>query len=228
VRTILFHERSLYRNRVLYAAAIVAVLATSGVFSPNGQMPKLFGQSVHSANAATHGVAVVDISYIFKNHQRFTAAMKMMQEEMKAIEEKLKVARDQITKLEEERNRLNVGTDQYRQLDDQLARKMADFNLEMGRIRKDFLDREAKEYYKTYLEIVGVVGEYTKQRNIGLVIRFNGEPVDPNRREEVLREINKPVVFQYRIDITPDVLALLNRDAQRVGTQPGGSMVPPR
>jgi Skp family chaperone for outer membrane proteins len=147
--------------------------------------------------------------------------MKMMQEEMKAIEEKLKVAREQITKLEEEKNRLNVGTEPYRQLDDQLARKMADFNLEMGRIRKDFLDREAKEYYKTYLEIVDAVGQYATARNIGLVIRFNGEPVDPNRREDVLREINKPVVYQNRIDITPDVLGLLNRDAPRLGTQPG-------
>jgi Skp family chaperone for outer membrane proteins len=204
------------------SAGIVAFLFAIGTVAPLvGQTPQAIPQSPHSYNAATHGVAVVDISYIFKNHQRFTAAMKMMQEEMKAIEEKLKVAREQITKLEEEKNRLNVGTEPYRQLDDQLARKMADFNLEMGRIRKDFLDREAKEYYKTYLEIVDAVGQYATARNIGLVIRFNGEPVDPNRREDVLREINKPVVYQNRIDITPDVLGLLNRDAPRLGTQPG-------
>ena len=92
---------------------------------------------------------------------------------------------------------------------------MAEFNLKMGKLRKEFLEREAKVYYQTYLEVVDAVKYYAKRQNIGLVLRFNGEPVDPNRRDDVLREINKPVVVQDQIDITPDMLALLNRDQQR-------------
>ena len=65
------------------------------------------------------------------------------------------------------------------------------------------MEREAKVYYQTYLEVVDAVNYYAKRQNIGLVLRFNGEPVDPNRREDVLREINKPVVMQDQIDITP-------------------------
>ncbi len=75
---------------------------------------------------------------------------------------------------------------------------MAEFKLKMGKLRKDFLEREAKVYYQTYLEVVDAVKYYAKRQNIGLVLRFNGEPVDPNRREDVLREINKPVVMQDR------------------------------
>jgi len=153
-----------------------------------------------------------------------------MKKDMEGIETNLKAKRDQVAKIEEERNKFNPGVEQYKQLDAQLARQMAEFNLEMTGLRKDFLDREAKEYYKTYLEVVDAVGMYAQQRNIGLVIRFNGDPVDPNRREDVLREINKPVVFQNRIDITPEVLQLLNRDTvarapgapQPGGMQPGG------
>jgi hypothetical protein len=48
--------------------------------------------------------------------------------------------------------------------------------------------------------------------------------VDPNRRDDVLREINKPVVVQDQIDITPDVLALINRDQS--GGQPVGQTGP--
>jgi len=50
-----------------------------------------------------------------------------------------------------------------------------------------------------------------------LVLRFNGDQINPNRPEEILKAINKPVVSQNNIDITPDVLALLNR-----GGSPGG------
>jgi Skp family chaperone for outer membrane proteins len=183
-------------------------------------------------NAATHGVAVVDISFIFKNHARFKAAMENMKKEMENIEAQLKGKRDEIAKIEEKRNTYTTGSNEYKQVDDQLTRAMADFNVEMTRIRKDFLDREAKEYYKTYLEIVDAVGLYATQRNIGLVIRYNGDPVDPNRREDVLREINKPVVFQNRIDITGEVLRALNRDIgmQQTGAPgaPAGTMLPRR
>jgi len=51
-------------------------------------------------------------------------------------------------------------------------------------------------------------------------LRFNGDPPDPNNRDDVLREINKPVVYQNGIDITPDVLADLNRSAAPGGVLP--------
>jgi Skp family chaperone for outer membrane proteins len=241
---LLSRKRILSRKRVLFAAACVAVLVAWEIAVPPGVAQPAMGQSAFSANAATHGVAVVDISFIFKNHARFRTAMDNMKKEMDAIEVNLKGKRDQIAKIEEERNKFNAGAEQYKQLDDQLTREMANFNVEMTRLRKDFLDREAKEYYKTYLEVVDAVSKYARTRNIGLVIRFNGEPVDPNRREDVLREINKPVVYQNQIDITPDVLQELNRDlaqAQRpgapqqgpgapAGPQPGagGTMLPRR
>ena len=125
----------------------------------------------------------------------------------------------------------NVGSAEYKKLDEDVARAMADFNVKMTRLRKDFLEREAKIYYQTYLEVAEAVSYYAKRHNIGLVIKFNGEPVDPNKREDVLREINKPVLFQDNIDITPDVLALLNRDqAQPQASRPQGqpSQLPPR
>ncbi len=72
---------------------------------------------------------------------------------------------------------------------------------------------------------------YAQRHDIGLVLRFNGDKVDLNRREDVLREINKSVVFQNQVDITPDILALINRDAgaaPQMGTRPvaPGSSIP--
>jgi len=166
------------------------------------------------ANASKYNIAVVDISYIFKNHKRFKTAMDSMKKEMEGIEGELKGDREKIAALEQERNTFGAGTAEYKQRDEEVARQMAEFNLKMGKLRKDFLEREAKVYYQTYLEVVDAVKYYAKRQQIGLVLRFNGESVDPNRRDDVLREINKPVVVQDQIDITPDILALLNRDQQ--------------
>jgi len=210
---------------LLFTTAAAAALSTIGFFSP-----AVHAQNPAGANASKHGIAVVDISYIFKKHDRFRTTMDNMKKEMESIETELKSDREKIANNEKQRDTYNVGSPEYKQLDEEVARMMADFNLKMTRLRKDFLEREAKIYYQTYLEISDAVSYYAKRHDIGLVIRFNGEPVDPNRREEVLREINKPVVFQNQVDITPDILALLNRSAQ-TATSPGampGSQLPPR
>jgi Skp family chaperone for outer membrane proteins len=204
----------------LLPIAIAAVSVVGFASSAEAQNPA-------GANASKHGVAVVDISYIFKKHDRFRTTMESMKGEMEATEAELKGDRDKIAQLEQRRNTYNAGSAEYKQIDEDLARQMADFNLKMTRLRKEFLEREAKVYYQTYLEVNDAVKYYATQQHIGLVIRFNGEPVDPSRREDVLREINKPVVFQNQVDITPDIIALLNRDTMRTATPqatPGSSL----
>jgi Skp family chaperone for outer membrane proteins len=206
---------------LLVSTAVAAAVSTFGVFSSVTQ-----AQNAAGANAAKHGVAVVDISYIFKKHERFRATMEQMKKEMEGIETDLKADRDKIAQTEQQRDTYNVGSPEYKQMDEDSARMKAEFNLKMTRLRKEFLEREAKVYYQTYLEVSDAVSYYAKRQDIALVIRFNGEPADPNRREEVLREINKPVVFQNQIDITPDILTLLNRDQHTASPAAPGSQLP--
>lgn len=213
MKTLLNRSAIVIRKKAVLAMAAAAALVTVGYLY--AQAPASFG-----ANASKYHIAVVDISYLFKNHERFKATMESMKKEMETIETELKADREKIALQEQERNRLQVGSADYKKMDEEIARKMADFNLKMGKLRKDFLEREAKVYYQTYLEVVDAVKYYAQRQQIGLVLRFNGEPVDPNRRDDVLREINKPVVVQDQIDITPDVLALINRDQQ---ARPAGS-----
>lgn len=208
---------------LLVTTAVAAAVSAFGVFSPVAQ-----AQNAAGANASKHGVAVVDISYIFKKHARFRATMEQMKTEMESIEEELKADRDKIGQKEQQRDAYNVGSPEYKNMDDEAARMKADFNLKMTRLRKEFLEREAKVYYQTYLEVSDAVSYYAKRHDIGLVLRFNGEPTDPNRREEVLREINKPVVFQNQIDITPDILTILNREQQQASPGLPASQLPPR
>jgi Skp family chaperone for outer membrane proteins len=203
------------KHRSGAVGALAIALALSMTLSLSAQAPNPAG-----ANATKYNIAVVDISYVFKNHRRFKSSMEAMKKEMEGIEGELKGDREKIAQLEQERNTFGAGTAEYKQRDEEVARQMAEFNLKMGKLRKDFLEREAKVYYQTYLEVVDAVKYYAKRQNIGLVLRFNGEAVDPNRRDDVLREINKPVVVQDQIDITPDILALINRD------QPGTTSTP--
>ncbi len=164
-----------------------------------------------SANSARYGYGVVDVTYIFKNYQQFNAQMEGMKTEMEAADGQLKTERDAVAEKERMREQYNPGSPEFKQIDEEVARSKAEFQLKAAKIRRDFLEKEAHVYYQTYTEVSNAVQYYAQQHNIGMVLRFNGDNIDPNNREDILRAINKPVVFQNNVDITPDVLALLNR-----------------
>jgi Skp family chaperone for outer membrane proteins len=172
-----------------------------------------------SANAARYGYAVVDVTYIFKNYAKFNSQMEGMKTAMEGADTQLKADRDAVASKEKMREQYNPSSPEFKQIDEEIARLKAEFQLKAGKIRRDFMEREAQVYYNTFLEVSNAVQYYAQQHNIGMVLRFNGDSIDPNNREDILRAINKPVVFQNNVDITPDVLTLLNRGGNAIANR---------
>ncbi|MEM6331436.1 MAG: OmpH family outer membrane protein [Planctomycetota bacterium] len=213
------------------AATAATTLAAALAAAPtaHGQAPAPVPPA--AANAPKYGIAVVDVSYIFKNHAAFRASMDGMKGEMQQIEQQLEAERQKMIAKEEEKKGYKPGSAEYDRADDDLARMKAQVQLNMQRLRKDFLEKEAKVYYTTYQEVSRAIAYYAQQQKIGLVLRFNGEAADPAQRESILRDINKPVQYQNQIDITPAILTLVNRNAAQPGaprTARPGSTPPPR
>jgi Skp family chaperone for outer membrane proteins len=207
------------------AAATVALL---GVVTTSSTAQ---AQNAYGANAQKYHIAVVDVSYIFKNHARHQQMIQSMKTEMTTTEAELKADGERIRQKEEQRNTFQAGSKEYKDLDEQLASDVAQFKLKMDRLRKSFMEREATMYYAAYGDVSNSIQDYAVRHDIAIVIRYNGDKADPNRREDVLREINKTVMFQNQIDITPDILAIVNRDAGGANPQMGrapqpGSSIP--
>lgn len=181
-----------------------------------------------SANATRFGIAVVDVSYIFKNYGGFKSQMESMKNDIQSAESKLKTEGESLEAMVEKAKQYQPNSNEFKQIDEQVARGKADLTIKMQRIRKDFQEREAKVFYETYLQVRSTVQHYAQQNNIGLVIRFNGDQIDPNNPKAVLSGINQLVVSQNNIDITPDVLALLNRGGAPGGAAPAASRAPAR
>ncbi len=200
----------------LLSTVIVTVLSTSLTTTAVAQP----AASTHSANASRFGIAVVDVNYIFKNYSQFKAAMEGIKGDIQQAEVKLKSAREAIQAKEAEARQFESSSQEFKQLDENLARQKADFNIKAGRIRKDFQEREAKVYFETYKQVSGTVQQYAKQNNIGLVLKFNGDEINPENPKAILSAINKPIVSQNNIDITGEVLAMLNRGGASAARRP--------
>ncbi|NOZ40060.1 MAG: OmpH family outer membrane protein [Planctomycetes bacterium] len=210
--------RTLLRGTI-FSVAVVSVLWTSLSTVAVAQQAAVSP----SANAKRFGIAVVDVNYIFKNYSQFKTAMEAIKIDIQQAEVKLKAVREGIQAKEAQAKDYQPSSPEFKQLDEDLARLKADFNIKAGRTRKDFQEREAKVYYQTYLQVSSTVHRYAQQNNIGLVLKFNGDKINPDRPEAILKAINKPVVSQNNIDITPDVLALLNRGGSPGGVAPAAS-----
>ena len=193
----------------IQVATVAAVLFSAACWGSLAQ-----AQSPASANVQKHGIAVVDINYIFKNNQKFRSAMDGMKNQFETVDAELKAEQQKIVQLEQQKQSYNPGSTEYNQLDNQVVELKAGLQVKVTQKRKSLVEQEAAIYYQTYLEVKQAIDSYAQHQGIGLVLRFNGDDADPNNRESILRSINKAVHYQNQIDITPDVLGMLNGSQQ--------------
>lgn len=200
------------RHQAIFALAVAAAFGQVAHAQVPGQPAPAVAPSRAAAPAAH--VAVIDVGYIFKNHAGFKSAMDRMKDEVMAAENGLKSERDRINGLMEQIKGFNVGTPEYKKLEAEIAKAQGDFNVNAQLQKKDFMDREAKVYLQVYSQIEKAVEQFAREHRIAVVHRFDGEPVDNSDRNQILRGITKPIVYlEPGIDITPDILKMLNGPA---------------
>jgi len=181
----------------------------------------------------TDGVRVIDIKYIFDHHPGFRSAMEGLKKDFDASAQRVQQERNAIMNLEKQLKDLNPGSDNYRQLDETLARRKADWKIEGDRQLKEFRNRESQILWNVYYQIQTEVEKYCKTNNVGLVLQFNGDPVDYTKPPEVVKGIGRNIVWVApNRDITPHVLQAIVKNPvvpavsdDRSRPQPG---VPPQ
>jgi Skp family chaperone for outer membrane proteins len=174
-------------------------------------------------------IALIDIGVIFKNHTRFKAHMSDLQADMERAEQQMKKERDSLRALSEQLNAYKAGTVEYKQLEEEITKRSADLNVRFQLQKKEFGKTEAKTYYMVYQEIQQEVDAFAQANGIAVVLKFKSEQADVDKPEEVLTELNKPVIWYARnLDITPMILESLNRRALQTEQRSNGPVNLPR
>lgn len=193
---------------------VIAFVAATVCFGMHG----FFVEAQQGSSASRF--AVIDISHIFKNHAGFKQQMEEMKREVEAFEASLRDRGKQIEQLRNQLKAYNSGTPPYKQVEEQIAKVAAEGQAQTQLKRKDFLEREAKIYYSTYMEITRAVEQFAERNNISLVVRFNSAPINSGDGNSVLEGVNRAVVYQKNLNITDYVLKMLNSNMAR---KPGNS-----
>jgi Skp family chaperone for outer membrane proteins len=201
-------------------ASLVTALACVGQLQAQQGPPGVARTPVSAAAPSGTNVAVIDIASVFKSHNRFNAAMNDIKKDIEDFET---FVRNEQTKFNTKREQLATfkpASLEYKQLEEELARTQSDLQVKVGLKRKEFLEQEARVYYRVYREIEQQVGLFAQRNRIGLVLRFNGDEMKEDDRASVLQGVNRAVVYQSNLDITSFVLQQLNGNTPTIQPTP--------
>jgi hypothetical protein len=142
-----------------------------------------------------------------------------MKEAEKRIEDEKKLLEDRRAEMKQ----YEKGSPEYKNLEREITQRLADLQVLVAQQREEFLKRQGQIHHSIYQEVYKEIDYYAQQNNIGAVIRFAHEPVDPDKPEDVLRHINKRVIwYSPSQDITGIILDRLNGPAGKTPQNLGG------
>ena len=216
------------KSRLALTAAAAVLASSLAVSTALSQQPRTTAPMMGAQPRATGGaIALLDVSLIFKNHGRFKAMMAEMENDVKRAEEQMKAERDTIRALSERLKEFRAGSPEYKQLEEQVAKRQSDLQVQVALQRKEFLQRESKIYHMVYMEVEQEVAYFAQQNGIAVVLRHSGDQVEGSDPNDVLRDINKQVVWSASgLDITQPILDRLNSRSVAPAVNPGPASRP--
>lgn len=167
--------------------------------------------AAHAQRPAAPEVGLIDLNYVFKNHVGYKSAKAELQAAVDMAQLDIKTRQEKLKQMQMKLQESTPGSPDFKTLETQLTKELADLNLSVQLERKRFIEREAQMAYDLYKQVRDEVANYCRQNGIRLVMRFNGEPLDMSKPEQIAEQLNRNVVYhESTIDITPVILQRLN------------------
>ncbi len=164
---------------------------------------------IGSVSAQTR-VAIVDIGAVFKSHPEFPQQLEMLKQEAEQFKADSVAAQQRLVQKSEILKQYAPGSPDFKKAESSLAQESAALEVEQRDQMRKLMQREAQLHFETYAEVNEMIGNYCEQREIQLVLRFNGQPMDPKVPGTIMQKVNGSIIYyQPEKDITQQIIAQL-------------------
>ena len=159
-------------------------------------------------------IGIIDMAYVFKNSDRFTHERDALKADITKSDVTAKLMVKELKEVEQARQQAAKGTQEFTDLEADLARKKVDFEIFRKEEQAKYVKREAQIYKDVYLDVQKAVADHAERHGFTLVVRFNRESVHEKKKpEDIIQAVGKQIVyFRPQHDITDEVLKQLNDD----------------
>ena len=145
----------------------------------------------------------------------FKSQMESIKQEAETLKGQIQQQQQAIQKQASEVGKMEIGDSRY-QAEEQVEQQQAKLRTKARQAEAGLLTREAQIYYNTYRDMQQVVTQLAQENNVALVLRFESGSIDPSNRPEVIKGVNRQVVYYGPIDLTSSVI-------ERMGTRTAGA-----
>lgn len=206
------------------SCSVVLAQARPAGAPAGGAAPPAAPQSAPPSTAAPRStVAVLDLARVFKEYGKYQVQRDQLTADLVAADEGAKVKAEQMRAKGEQLKQFNKGTPEFNKLESEITNMQADLQVQVQLQKRDFVQREAKLMHATLMDVKKEVQYAAERFGVTLVLRSITEQADPSAPEQVLGQLEYPIIWaSQQIDLTQVVIDQLNRNnpAQRTGQLP--------
>ena len=151
-------------------------------------------------------VAVLNLDVLFKEDAKVQKALADLKQEAAEIDEKVKLRQSEIETVQADMRKAQPGSQEQRRLQQQGFKLAGELQRFVNDERANVAGKEAKIFLAAYRRVDKVVKEYCQEKGIKLVIRDQTGSLEGNQStQEIVKSVNRTVIFQDGLDITKDI-----------------------
>lgn len=151
-------------------------------------------------------VAVLDVAKVFRVNKSFDDQMKKLRDEAEVLKGQIQQQQSTIQEQAKQVLTFEVGSTERNQKESEVEQQQAILRTKARQLEMDLLTREAGIYHRTYEQMKQVVETMAAENSISLVLRFDSTPMNPENRTDVIKGVNRSVVFHDQLDLTSMVI----------------------
>jgi len=174
---------------------------------------QLSAQRPAAAPAHRDGIAVLSMADIMKHSERFKKDTERLKVDYEKQGELLKKEGERGNKLTEDLRTLPANSPERKQVEQQVLKARADYELHGKRVTEDARDAETKIVLGLIKDMQDELARFARANQIELILRTDPPAPDLSDPRAVLQEIHKPIVYQRSPDVTGPVLQAMNARA---------------
>lgn len=174
-----------------------------------GSSPVARGLQETGAPAATGPgvVAVLDVVRVFNENADHSAEMERIRQAAESVKAEVERELEQIKADAQPLLKMEQGSVERNQLEGQLEQRQTALKTKARQQEMDLLTAEAKVYFATWTRMQQVIARIAQHNQISLVLRFDSASMDPENRADVIKGVNRSVIYNDRLDMTDLVIA---------------------
>ena len=161
-------------------------------------------------------IGLVNVEKIAQQYKPFQKQIAELQEQTKELQSSAALKQSELQAVGNELQKTAQGSDKFEKLKNQYLRLERELQAFAQEGQQKIREKDFKNSLALHREIDQVLKPYCKAKGLRLVVRIQNSSLDENQNpQQILQSINRAVLYEDGLDITDDVLKLLEQKGEK-------------